>query len=98
MKFLLIVALVVGACVIDAAIGSTLWGWFAVPYLHAPRLTMGQVMAVGLALGMVFPRVMSPINDSWPEEVRLYKGLEYLFVSPLVALFIGCILHYIFGL
>lgn len=59
---------------------------------------MGQVMGVGIALSMVFPRVMSPINDSWSEEIRLYKGLEYLFISPLVALFMGCILHYVFGL
>jgi len=76
-----------GLALLNGWVLSVLWGWFVVPTFGLPSLSV--VEAIGIALIAAF---LTHQYHSVPKE----KTREYyliLFFSPLIALFIGWLVH-----
>lgn len=64
---------------LSAWIRSTIWNWFAVPYLHLPHIGVWLMFVIGLFAAMfmpTFPSLKKEVkeNDTWKETIYLWAG------------------------
>lgn len=83
--FVGIIALMIFATVWRGYVLSILWGWFAVPILHLPPLTIAQAIAVSLLAGMLSHQYV-PTKDK-----ETWQPAFFSFVFPAVSLAMGWI-------
>jgi len=82
-----IVGYVVGAVLWAGFVVSVLWGWFAVPILSLPVITIGQAIALRLLYGAF---VGIPLDTKKFDEAP-WIPLVKVFIAPAVALLVGWI-------
>jgi len=81
--------------IFDAWIKVHLWTWFAVPYLHAPQITLWPMYGINCIV-TAFKTVTS--SDSKKDENengwdKSMKMIGQLVIGPLLLLFTGYAIH-----
>ena len=73
---------------------SSLWGWFMVPKFGTPPLGFVPACGIVLIISLILPQHLKA-PPTLEEQVRsgLKDHLVYIFVFPLILLFVGWILH-----
>lgn len=74
---------------------SILWGWFLVPAFHIPSISIALAIGLSVIVHMLTNESSSTDSSSKDKGVAevLVHAFTYSFVSPLVALIIGAIVH-----
>lgn len=73
---------------------SVLWGWFAVPFLHVPTLSV--LMATGLMFLVRYVTdgpSQSADDPKFSAEVNGYIKIGNSVIRPFVYLFVGYVVH-----
>lgn len=84
---LLFAGVIALSSILNGWVLSILWGWFFVPILKLPPLTVPQAIGIALVVGY-FTRQKQPSSKSSDEA---YETIGYAFLAPLVTLLIGWI-------
>lgn len=69
----------------------TLWGWFAVPFLHAPEVPYWAMVGLGLLVASFMPN-SQPTKDD-PSAKQIFSSLSVWVCVHLIGLGIGYIIH-----
>ncbi len=92
--FVGIVALLVLSSLLRGYAFSVLWGWFMVPTLGLPHLSVAQ--AIGIAMVVSFLTYHDTSNIPKKEEsagATIARGVSFAVAYPLLALLIGWVVH-----
>ena len=72
---------------------STLWGWFVVPTLHAPQLSIPVALGIALIMSMVTGPHEDRKLDEMIEQDKHVAAFTTVLLRPLFCLLIGAIYH-----
>lgn len=70
---------------------STLWGWFLVPALGLPAISIPSAIGIDLVVSYMTHQYRENTNDLGRDVEMLIKGMVYSTGRPAVALFFGWI-------
>ena len=89
------IVVAIGSIIWNAYVGSIMWGWFVVPILGLPQITVLETFVVGLVARVVSSS--SSTSDDKREgettDARILRLILTAFFAPLVALVFGWILR-----
>jgi len=87
MVALVVLALMVVAYLLDGVALKLLWGWFLVPTLGFPAISLVQAIGISIVIGFMTQQHIPRDED---EKKELYV---YVFLTPILAIVIGWIVH-----
>lgn len=89
-----LVVIVLGSIFYGFAL-ATLWGWFVVPALHAPALTVPQAIGLSLVVSMFTSRQVREKKDTDTESAggALLTSSVVAVIVPLLWLTMGFLVH-----
>ena len=71
---------------------SVLWGWFIVPTFEARPLAVLPAIGLALVVGYLTKQEQQT-EDTRDKDDKIISALVHMFLSPLIALLFGWILH-----
>lgn len=83
--FLVFIGLISLTAIINGWALSILWGWFFVPVLHLPSISIPQAIGISLVVSFLTHQYRKT------EQKDNYEEIMYAFVKPVTALVIGYI-------
>ena len=89
-----VVALMIVTSILNGYVLSVLWGWFFVPTLELPPLTI--VQAIGIAMVVNYHtshRGESASDKDKSAAEKLIEGIVYAIIYPFFALLFGWVVH-----
>lgn len=88
--FVFVIMWLFGASVMNGLVLSVLWGWFVVPVFNAPHLSIASAIGLSLVVSYLTHRT----GTASGEKVGMGKLIGNSILYPLIALFLGWIIHF----
>ena len=88
---ILVMLLATPAMLLQAWVMTVLWGWFVVPFISLPVMTMKTALGMVVLSGLL--RFQVYCKDEREPTEKVITGLCHMFVAPLVTLFIGWVVY-----
>ena len=88
------IAVMAASSVANGFVLGILWKWFVVPVFGLSALTLPQSMGIALIVGSLTRTYTGDLaTKEEPQGKQLGKRILFSFLSPLLALIIGWIIH-----
>lgn len=87
-----VTALLVLRVILSGWVLSVLWGWFLVPTLDLPQISIVQALGISLVIGYLTHQYIDCQKPERKKSEEIAAGIIML-IYPLIALFIGWIFH-----
>ncbi len=84
---ILVVAFIAGLYLLNGVVLKVLWGWFLIPTLNFPPISLAQAIGIGIIAGFLTNQYIPRKKD---EKI---KAMIIEVISPPIALLVGWIVH-----
>ena len=87
-------ALMVGGYLWRGYVLSILWGWFAVPIFHLPRLSIASAIGISIVVG--FLTYQTPEDVEKPDRTQVHvwtRAVILVTLLPAISLGVGWVVH-----
>ncbi|MDP3726358.1 MAG: hypothetical protein Q8R36_04140 [bacterium] len=87
------VALIVVGSIANGFVLSVLWGWFIVPTLGLPALSVVQAIGIAMVVSYLTYHYIDTQKGTEDKREKIAMAIGMVILRPLFALFFGWIIH-----
>jgi len=80
--------------VLNGWVLNTLWGWFMVPVLGLPQISIAQAMGIAAIVRLLTYQYTREVVEEGDEVAALTKEFIIVILQPFVVLLLGWIIHF----